>query len=273
MLNDQKIRDLTIKIIQVLVWFEILWASVFLIGTIFQWSGLTQQISTAFFGSGFCALIVLASLVLLNITSNLNIISKTQIQLLKPEAQQETSSISFIKIIGIAAGLIALIVGSLWIAELRLYKQKVFEASTKLESIADAKLLNEASQLIKTDGKIHELDKIREALSANIQSGSSLSLVFPIQSHNIDIFYELHAWWYAAKDKNKISEANLPKFIPTPKEQKNWDKLLSGKISSFTSVQGNTIRAFKRTVTENGIIILLIDTSRRSDYSRSSFEK
>lgn len=71
MKSEQKLRDFTLRLIQIIVWFEILWAVVFLAGMVFQWSGLTDQLAVAFFGSGFCAVLVLAALTLLNVTANL----------------------------------------------------------------------------------------------------------------------------------------------------------------------------------------------------------
>jgi len=80
MKSEQKLRDLTLRLIQILVWFEILWAVVFLAGVVFQWSGLTDQLAAAFFGSGFCGILVLMALALLNVTANLNIISKVHVR-------------------------------------------------------------------------------------------------------------------------------------------------------------------------------------------------
>ena len=77
---EQKTRDFTLRLIQILVWFMILWAIVFFVGLVFQWSGLTDQLAAAFFGSGFCIVLVLAALAVLNITANLNIISKMQVR-------------------------------------------------------------------------------------------------------------------------------------------------------------------------------------------------
>lgn len=266
--KDQKIRDLTSKMIQVLVWFELLWATVFFVGAIFRFSGLTDQLATAFFGSGFCAVIVLVSTVLLNVTANLNIISKAQVASGKLD-EEPSSPLAFSKIIGVAAGLIGLIVVSLGFAEWRLYQKKVADVKVKLEAVVETGLVNEATKLIMLDGKVRELDRIREALSANIQSGSRLSLIFPLKVKDVEIYYELHAWWYYNKDITNISGADLPKFVPTGNEKNKWEKLLKGDLGFFASADGDNIRAFRKIKTENGPIILLIDTSRRSDYERS----
>jgi hypothetical protein len=62
-------------------------------------------------------------------------------------------------------------------------------------------------------------------------------------------------------------------LIPAGKEKKRWDKLIKGEIDFFASSTSDSIRAFRRVKTENGVIILLIDTSRREDYQRSMSSK
>ena len=154
---EQKMRDFTLKLIHILVWFEILWAVVFFAGLIFQWSGLTDQLSAAFFGSGFCVVLVLAALALLNVTTNLNIISKTQVRKVAEDELIETKPGSFIKTLGVAAVLIGLVVFSLWFAEWRLYRAKVAETMAKIESISESKLVEEATSILKKDGRISRL--------------------------------------------------------------------------------------------------------------------
>lgn len=273
MKTEQNIREFSLRLIYILVWFEIFWAIVFLIGIVFQWSGLTDQLAMAFFGSGFSAIIVLVALVLLNIAANLNIISKAQASKIEGTEVVKTKRSSFIKTISIAAGLVVIIILSLWLAEWKLYRVKENESLTKIESIADSKLIEEAMYLIANDGEIDELSNIREALSNSIQSGARLSLIFPIKVKDIDIYYELTAWWHGGmgEDSIKISEAGLTKFVPYPKERKNYEKLIDGEIESFTETRGGKLRVFKMIESEDGKIILLIDTSRRLDYSRDSF--
>ena len=267
MQRDQKLRDLTSKFIQVLVWFELLWATVFFTGAVFRFSGLTDQLTTAFFGSGFCAVVVLVSMVLLNVTLNLNIISRAQATSAKIESAP-TSPLSIGKVVGIALALIVVVVASIGIAEWRLYEKKIADVKVKLGSVAEAGLLQDAVKLINSDGKARELDRIREALSENIQSGSRLSLIFPQKVKDVDIYYEMHAWWYYQDNHDKISSANFPKFIPRNEEQKKWERMVKGDLDFFASVDDSTIRAFRRVKTDAGPIILLIDSSRREDYRR-----
>lgn len=272
MKSEQKLRDFTLRLIQILVWFEILWAVVFLAGMVFQWSGLTDQLSAAFFGSGFCGILVLAALVLLNVTANLNIISKVQVRKVVETEEVASKPGSFIKTIGVAGILIGLIVGSLWFAEWRLHQAKVSEVETKIESIVDTALLNDALGLIRDDGLASELRQVREALASSIQTGARMSFIIPRNVKNVTVYYEFTAWWWGTeKEEKKISEASLNKFVPQKSEQKKWDKITSGEIDSFTVPSGNHLRAFHRANKDNQEIILLIDTGRRSDYKRSSF--
>jgi hypothetical protein len=272
MKTEQKIRDFTLRLIQIIVWFEILWAAVFLAGMVFQWSGLTDQLSIAFFGSGFCAVLVLASLALLNVTANLNIISKVQVRKTAESETVEAKPGSFVRTIAVAASLILVVVLSLWFAEWRLYRGKAAAAASKVESIADSPLVAEAIDLIGADGDIKELEKIRAALSASIQSGARLSLLLPRKVKDVVLYYEVTAWWQGNKGEvTKISEANLTKFVPSSRERENWDKLTGGEMQSFTVPAGNEIRAFRKTKSAKGDLILLLDTGRRSDYSRDSF--
>lgn len=269
---EQKIRDFSLRTISILVWFVILWAVVFLVGMVFQWSGLTEQLAMAFFGSGFCAILVLVALTLLNIAVNLNIISKAQISKAMGESAIESKSGSFIKTIVVAIILIGLVVTSLWVAEWRLYKTKEKETIAKMESIAETKLAEEAVQLIQADAKITELEKVREALSGNIQSGERLSIIFPQKVKDVDVYYELTAWWYGSKESDKnISEADLTRFMPSAEERKNYERLINGEIQQFSVPHGDNMRVFRMVKSDKGKMILLIDTSRRSEYSRSSF--
>lgn len=272
MKTETKIRDFSLRLISILVWFMILWATVFLIGMVFQWSGLTDQLAMAFFGSGFCAVLVLAAIALLNVTSNLNIISKAQAAKATGEPVLETKSGAFIKTVVIAGVLIGIVVVSLWFAEWRLYKSKEMETIGKIESIAETKLAQEAIRLIRDNAKITELAKARDALSANIQSGARLSIIYSEKINDVDMYHELTAWWYGSKDSDKtISDAGIPKFVPTSEERKKFDRLIAGEITEFTVPGGGNLRAFRMVETAEGKMILLIDTARRSDYSRGSF--
>lgn len=272
MKSEQKLRDFTLRLIQIIVWFEILWAVVFLAGLVFQWSGLTDQLAAAFFGSGFCAVLVLVALALLNVTANLNIISKTQVRKVAESEEVKSNPGSFIKTLCAAGVLIGLVVGSLWFAEWRLYQAKVSETATKIESLIETDLLNDAVALIKKDGKATDLATMREALAASIQTGARLSFIIPRKVKDVNVYYEFTAWWYGREDKDKkISEASLVKFVPRQTERRKWENMVAGEIDSFTVPSGNELRAFRRVVSDGQEIILLIDTGRRSDYSRSSF--
>ncbi len=272
MKKEQKMRDFSLRLIGILVWFEILWVIVLMVGMVFQWSGLTDQLAEIFFGSGACGVLLLAVLTFMNVASNLNIISKSQVSKATGQPIDETRPSSFIKTISVAAVLIGIIVLSLWYAEWRLYKEKENEAVTKIESIAETPLTAEAIRLIKDNSTISELAKVREALSANIQSGERLSIIFPINIKDVNVYYELTSWHYGSKDSNKkISDSDLTKFVPTAKERKKFEQMLADNINSFTVPSGDNIRAFGLVKTDSGKIILLIDTSRRSEYSRGSF--
>lgn len=269
---EQKIRDFSLRLIGILVWFEILWATVFFVGMVFQWSGLTDQLAAAFFGSGFCVILVLAALALLNVTANLNIISKSQASKATGEPIAETKTGSLIKTISVAGVLIGIVVLSLWFAEWRLYKSKEAETLVKIESIAETKLAEEAVKLIQDNAKITKLAKARDALSANIQSGARLSIIFSEKVNDVEMYRELTAWWYDSKDSDKtILDAGLPKFVPSPSERKNFERLLAGEIDHFTIPEDGNLRAFRIVKTPEGEMILLLDTSRRSEYSRGSF--
>ncbi len=189
MKSEQKLRDFTLRLIQILVWFEILWAVVFLAGMVFQWSGLTDQLSAAFFGSGFCAVLVLAALALLNVTANLNIISKAQVRKVAESEMVESKPGSFIKALCAAGVLIAVVVGSLWFAEWRLYQAKVSETETKIESLMGTDLLDDAVALIKKDGSAAELADMREALATSIQTGARLSFIIPRKVKDVTVYY------------------------------------------------------------------------------------
>lgn len=273
MKSEQKLRDFTLRLIQILVWFLILWAVVFLAGLVFQWSGLTDQLSSAFYGSGFCAVIVLAALALLNLTANMNIISKAQVRRVASDELIESTPNSFVKNICVAGALIGLIVSSLWFAEWRLHQAKVAEAEAQIESLVDSPLLTEAANLIAKDGTIAQLAEVREALGVSIQSGAQLSLIIKRSVKDVPASYELTAWWYGSQDNDApISKATLNRFIPRYQERSRWKRLVAGEINYFTVPVGDHLRSFRRAIYNDTEIILLLDTARRSDYSRGSFK-
>jgi len=268
---ETKIRDFSLRLIYIIVWFVILWAVVFLIGLVFQWSGLTDQLAAAFYGSGFCAILLLVALAILNITANLNLVSKAQLAKATAGPVAETPSGYFTRTIVFAAILIGIVVLSIWFAERRLYQSKAADTMRKMESIAETKLAKETIRLIRDDAKITELDKARDALSANIQSKTSLSIIFPEKVNGVVIYRELNYWWGSNDNDIKISEAGLPKFVPNSAERKKFERLIAGEITEFTIPHDSNIRAFLMAQTPDGKMILLVDTSRRSEYSRSSF--
>jgi hypothetical protein len=273
MLKEQNIRDLTLKIIQVIVWFEILWAVVFITSMVFQWSGITDQLASAFFSSGFCAVIILVALTLLNVTANLNIISKAQVNKYAGAEEAPEDKQATMKILAVSGALIVAIVGSLWLVEFHTYRIKAADTAAKIESIVDTKLIDDAIGIVKSDGKISDLSAIRDALTATMNTGGHLSVIFPQDVLGVKVYYELTAWsHWQDKDDKKISEAYLQKYVPRAGEQKKWDKLAAGQIDTFTVPSGGNLRMFRRVKRANGELILCVDTSRRFDYSRSSFK-
>jgi hypothetical protein len=99
-----------------------------------------------------------------------------------------------------------------------------------------------------------------------------LVLVLLRKIKDVVLYYEVTAWWQGKKGEvTKISEASLTKFVPSSRERENWDKLTRGEMQSFTVPTGNEIRAFRRIKGAKGELILLLDTGRRSDYSRDSW--
>lgn len=271
MKTEQKLRDISLILIQVLVWFSILWVLVFIIGLVFQWSWLTEQIAMGFFGGGFCLVLALVCLTLLNITANLNIISKAQVLKASQDLSVKTKSGTIIKTLVVAFGLMAIVVLSFWFAEWRLYRNKVVELISKIESVSETELVDEAIELINSDGIVSELEKTRKALSASITPEDSLSFIIPVKVKDVEIYYELKRWW-ATNNYKPISGSDLPKFVPRGPERKDWEQFASGKIDFFSKPRGDNVRLFYRLKKPNGQLIILIDTSRRSDYSRGSFD-
>lgn len=145
---------------------------------------------------------------------------------------------------------------------------------TKIESLIDTALLNDALKLIKDDGLASELRQVREALASSIQTGARVSFIIPRDVKGATVYYEFTAWWWGNTDEEKIiSEASLNKFVPRKSERKKWEKIKTGDINSFTVPSGNHLRSFRRVTSGEQEIILLIDTGRRSDYNRGSFSK
>ncbi len=270
MKSEQKLRDLTLRLIQILVWFLVLWAVVFLAGLVFQWSGLTDQLAAAFFGSGFCAVMVLVALALLNMTTNLNIISKAQVRAIAGEESDAPASSNFVKNIVIAAALILVVVLSIGVAEWRLHRTKVSEIESQLASVIGTALLEDAFNVIKHDGALAELADVREALSASIESGSRLSFIIARPVKDVPVYYEFTAWGVSRGDPEVVwHEARVNRFVPRDHERRRWDKLREGQLEYFTVPVGDNLRSFRRFRDGDADLIILVDTGRRSDYARS----
>jgi hypothetical protein len=263
MKTETRIRELSIRLIQILVLFEVLWAAVFLVGLTFKWSGLTDQLTSAFFAAGFCSLILITALAILNVAANLNIISEAAEGRGTLQTQEPVARRSYWPLLVVAGALVAFVVGGLAIAETRLYRAKKSEAELKIESVVDTPLLASALEVIKRDGKVSELRDIREALAAAIQAGNRVSLLMPREFKGVRAYYELTGWWWGGKDDDKISAISLPRFSPSVNEAEEFAALIAGKIDRFSLKAGSEIRSFRRVVKPEGEIIILIDTNRQ----------
>ena len=216
---------------------------------------------------------LLAALALLNMTANLNIISKAQVRAVTGEDSVSAPQSTVIKNMVVAAALIVVIVLSLWLAEWRLHRGKVAEAEAQVASVIGTSLLDNALDVIRHDGTVAELAAVRDALSASIQSGARMSLIIPRTVQDVPIYYEFTAWWHTARDsETKVSEARINRFVPRDQERRRWEILTDGSIEHFTVPVGGNLRSFRRVVSGEVELIILVDTSRRSDYTRSSFK-
>jgi len=269
--KEEKLRNLSLKIIGVLVWFEILWAVVFVLALVFQWTFIASQVASAFFASGFAAALVLFAVTLLNFAANLHIISNAQLMKGSKGTEPDGKSNS-LRIFGIAIGLIVIVVCSLWFAEWKLYQTKSEEARTKLVSISETKLVDEVFGLVEGDGTVKELIKVRDAIAESIQVGARLSVLIPSERRDFNVFYELSAWsYFKIETEEKLSEASLSRFIPRKHEKNKYEELKDEKITEFVLPDGQHLRAFLLIKRDGKRIILLLDTSRSLDYKRGSY--
>jgi hypothetical protein len=274
MKNELRLREMTLKGISILVWFEILWAVVFLIGLVFQWSGLTDQLMYAFFGSGFCGLILLAALAILNFAANLSIISKAQ-AVKTEQSLPDSKPTLFVKPLIIAGGLIGLVVISLWIAEWKLFQAKVTKARSQIEMISNSQEVTEIINTISNDGTKKELFAKLSKLSNQTSNNEQFSIIYPKTYNGKTTYYELGSWRYSTyleTDTTKISNADFMFFKANEKERAWLDRQAKGKDIFFAYPKGSDdLRAFLRVETPKGYIILLLDTSRRASYQRGAF--
>ena len=270
MKTETRIRDLSIRIIQILVLFEVLWAAVFLVGLTFNWSGFTGQLTSAFFAAGFCSLILISALAILNVAANLNLISRATEARGMTQIQEPAARRSYWPLVAIACGLVIIVVAGLAIAEAQVYRAKRSEAEQKIESIVDMPLLGSALEVIRRDGKASELKDIREALAAALQVGNRVSLLIPREIKGVKAYYELTGWWWGGKDDGPISGMSLPRFSPSVNEADQFAALIGGKIDRFSLKAGSEIRSFRRVVKPEGEIIILIDTNRQYGNPRDS---
>jgi hypothetical protein len=274
MKNELRLREITLSIISILVWFEILWAVVFLVGLVFQWSGLTDQLMYAFFGSGFCGLVLLAALAILNVAANLNIISKAQSKHLESSNSPEKSH-SHTRSLIIAGGLIVVVVLSLWAAEWKLFQTKVSKARSKIEMISNSQTVANIITAISDNGTKKTLYSELSKLSSETTDNEQFSIIYPVTVNGSTVYYEIGSWRhsvYIENDTTKISDSNLKIFKASDKEKAWLNKQANGEDIFFAYTKGgDDLRAFLRVDSPKGHIILLMDTSRRSSYQRGSF--
>ncbi len=271
---EKILRDLSLRAITFLVILIILWSIVLLVGATFNWSFLTSKIQGAFYLGGFIVGLLILALSFLNLTSSLTIISKAQ-------NKEEAVSRGIRKQIGFmllgAFVLIGLLIGGLWFAEWRVYRQVSEEAITKVQTIAAKKQFSELAQAVKTDGDINDILEIRDALANYVGSGGRVSFLIPRDRAGVKVYYEIVPWLrFLDKDKTetkKLSDMDLNRFQPSRREEEDFKKLAAGEISSFQApVGGDKLRVFQSEKIDGQEIVILLDTSRQVNDYRGSFK-
>lgn len=272
--KEIKLRELSLKLIVLLVWFEFLWAIVFVIGIVFKWSGLTSQLTTAFFSAGFAALILLAAVSLLNFAVNLNIISISKSEEIT-DSSNRNSKIGIKTPIAISSVIILLVIGGLWIAEVSLYHKKVAEAKSRIEFIGSNQKVDSLISMIEVDTSNGTFISTIKKLEMTTPNSQQFSLIFPKTIDEDTVMCEISYWNRYSSDSSdsvSLSESDHRKFVPQSDEKKKFEKLINNEITFFAVPRGNSeISAFHRIDTEKGFVILNLETNRRSEYSKGSF--
>jgi hypothetical protein len=264
---EKNIRDLSLRLIAFLVVMIVLWAIVLMVGVSFNWSFLTDKIESTFYLGGFIAGLLIFALSFMNITASLTIISKSQNN---ENLDSKGVGKQFGIMLLISSALISLIVGGLWYAEWKVYESVSEEAWQKLQVISEKKLVNDLANKIKNDSSIDEILAIRDALSNDVGSKETISIIIPKERAGVKIYYEITPWLSNSDKNKKLSDVDLDRFTLSKKEESDFNKLTKGETDSFKiSLADHKLRIFYRMILDNQEIILLLDTSRQSSRESS----
>jgi hypothetical protein len=194
-------------------------------------------------------LILIAALALLNFSANLSIIADAQMRHFQPVETKGTKP-SYTKTLVIAGSLIAVVVGSLWIAEWKLYETKLQKTRSRIEVVANTQAVANILQIISDDGtQAALLDQLR-TLSNETMEREQFAVLFPKKQNNPTTYYEIGLGWYSeafGQDSVKVSKAHFMLFKPTDREKKWLDRQKDGKdVFLGYAKGGDDLRALLR---------------------------
>lgn len=266
------LQRLTLNLIVVLVWFEILCFVIIFLGNIFKWSFLSETFSVGFFSAFGVGLGALIALAILHVALTMNIISSSLSGIARsrgiaeeePEGRQKRS----LRLgVGMAVGAIALVVLFFWVGEIQVNKYKIKVAMNSVESISRSPVAGKTADLIRKNAPVKELLDARDAMTNMLEERHGVSLIVPVKKVNETLYYELTPWWWS-KDveemQKPLSEANLRLFAPYQDEKKKFDKMLADGVPYY-SLERSSLRVFYP-VAEDGriVFIILLDTGRQA---------
>lgn len=271
------LREWTLKLLAFLGTFLFIWSAIAFSGIIFQWSGFTKQIQSSFGFAGFSSLVIIFTLTMVNIATNLNIISRTQEiktdRIRTPEIPGQFISLS--KILFLSVGIVLLIISGLWFVEWQGYKNKADSLREYGEFISQQRDLLNAAAAIIYDEDTHSYTELRDILETFeiICDGNEVSLIV-----RKDIFgYKKYVMLTKNYLSSSYSDRGLLKRIrniykPTGRERERFDLITEGDKNDFSvlSEYGDKVLYFRRFTLHSGELIVKISAQRQSDFTAIS---
>ncbi|MCM8813396.1 MAG: hypothetical protein NC924_05595 [Candidatus Omnitrophica bacterium] len=262
----KKLQALTLKLIILLVWFDLLCFSLILAGNIFQWSFFNESIGSAFYTMFGVSLGALAALAALHVVLTLNIISDA-ISALAIKTAPDPEDVSALRrrfqtILSASLAAIILIVGYQGTIERNAARHKATTIARQLADAAQSTLTTRISALISEDAPISKLYFVRDELLLSLENQRGVTLLLPKTGENTPVFYQITPWDFSRDDQTNISKSLNSLFVPQDTERKQFQEMIETQKPFFV-INRHTIRVFQPIIKNNEIsLILLLDTNR-----------
>ena len=264
-----RLQGIVLSIILFLVWFEILCFVLMFVGSILDWSFLTERFSNVFFSAFGLGLGGLLALAILHITLSFQSVSFS----LNKIAQEKSGTDDlpntkerkiFNKQIGYAVIAMFVVVFLFWIAEYNVKQYKMRIISSSAEALVISPMAEKVKSLLKQNASIKDLLDVRDAMQTAIEEKGAVLFLVPMNKAGQDVYYETRKVFSNSDLSKSVNEADLIAFIPWSKDEKKKFTEMLRNHKPFYSSTGYSYRFFYPVLEkENILFVIFIDTDRQ----------